>query len=79
MNMPLYDTCACLYMICVYGFIYHMDMTSWNILYIKEKELEGHVAINEEECLPGFSIAITEHYSPGGLRRKDSSNTEIYV
>lgn len=56
-----------------------MDMASWNILYIKEKELEGRVAISEEECLHGCSIAITEHHSPGGLKRKDSSNTEIYV
>lgn len=50
-------------------------MTLWNILYIKDKELEGRVAISEEEHLPGFSIAITEHHSLGGLKRKDSNNT----
>lgn len=49
------------------------------MLYIKDKELESHVAISEGERLPGFSIALTEHHSLGGLKRKDSNNTEIDV
>lgn len=49
------------------------------MLHFKDKELKGHVAISEGERLPGFSVALTEHHSLGGLKRKDSNNTEIYV
>lgn len=69
MWMPLYDICFWLYITHGYDFMLH----------VKDKELEGHVAISEGERLPGFSVALTEHHSLGGLKRKDSNNTEIYV